>query len=142
MTEQTVGSSNTGTINMDPPTEEEKKAGDEQKDKIVYEQQNPPKATDTASIVIVDASQYNNAVEVRAFINNRIDQDGTCTVTFTKGSATVTRTRTATPDASTSQCGLFSIPTGEFAGKGTWNLTVSYASGSAKGEAKTEVTLR
>lgn len=137
-----------GTINdPTPPTDEEKTSGDIKKDEIIEQQNNTSETGNTAKVVITDANTYaepdgSSVVEVRAFISNRIDKTGTCTATITKGSEVVTRTKASTPDASTTQCGTFSFPRSEFNETGTWNVTVSYNSGSANGSAETRVEIR
>lgn len=134
--------SSSPSINLSPPTDEEKAAGDNQKQEIVKQQESPPTPNNIANVVIVDANQYQDEVEVRAFVGNRIDTDGTCTITIAKGMTTVTRTKKATADATTTQCGSVDIPRSEFAEGGQWDVTVTYTSGGATGKANTSVTLQ
>src|SRR5687767_866100 len=54
-------------INYGPPTEEEQQSGDDKKEEIVDQEENQPEPTQDANIVIVDASQYDSEIEVRAF---------------------------------------------------------------------------
>ena len=126
-------------INYDPPTKEEQQAGNEQKQEIV-DQQAARSQPNTATVVIADASQYDNKVEVRAFVTNVI-QDGTCTSTFTRGPATVTRTVVALKDAKTTRCTNVTIPKCEFASAGTWGRTVTYGSTTAEGTTNKQINL-
>lgn len=129
-------------INFNPPTEEEKQAAEDKKDEIVAEQNNPPAVSNTANVVITDASQYGDIVEIRAFVSNRIDSSGSCAVTLTKGTSTITRTQNATADASTTQCGTFEIPRSDFPSSGSWSVVVTYSAPDVGGQAKStlEVT--
>jgi hypothetical protein len=132
-------------INYGPPTEEEKAAGDAQKDKTIEQQQLDDSQTrnSTANIVITDASYYpdDSTVEVRAYISNIIEDGGTCTAKFTQGSQTITKTSQAFKDASTTQCGSINVSRSEFTSAGTWNVTLTYESSAATGQQTTTIKL-
>jgi len=139
-----VSNSDNQTINYDPPTAEEKNAGDKQKEKIIdssneiiTESEDKP---DSANILIVDANQYEDFIEVRAFVENVIE-DGTCTYTFTKDSLELVKTSQAFADASTTPCIAISVSIEEFAESGEWRLVVNYASSSAEGSAETKLEI-
>lgn len=131
------------SIDFGPPDEEEKKAGDEQKRDIVEEKskQSEPSSTKTANVVITDASQYGNQIEIRAFISN-VYEDGTCTFTLTQGSNTFSKQTKGFKDATTTQCTPLSVPRSEFASPGTWSFTAKYSSASASGEVKGTVLVK
>jgi hypothetical protein len=120
------------TVNYDPPTEEEKNAGDEQKEEIVSEENTQNQKPDSAEVIIVDASQYGDEIEVRAFVANVIES-GTCTFWFHKLNIEITKTTPAYADASTTPCITLTIPRSEFPEAGDWGLTVSFESASVKG---------
>lgn len=126
-------------INYDPPTKEEQQAGNEQKQEIV-DSQAAQSQSSTATVIIADAGQYGNQVEVRAFVTNVI-QEGTCTSTFTRGTTVVTRTVAALKDAKTTRCTNVAIPRSEFASAGTWDLTVTYRSTTAEGKTNKQINL-
>ena len=134
------------TIDFGPPTEEEQRAGDERKD-IIDEQQgsssndvgddqttNDKKSAD---VVIVDASQYDNTIEVRAFVSNHVE-GGTCSYRFTRGNNTINKSLPAHADASTSICPMLEVDRSEFPSSGDWQLVVSYESANAKGLSDTK----
>ena len=110
---------------------------DQRKEKIIesQKQQNstPPAGSRTVTPVITYAGQSNGQVEVVAFVPNLLEDGGTCTVTITRGSQTVTRQVSATRNARTTDCRAFAIPESEFKEKGSWDVRVSYASLSASG---------
>jgi hypothetical protein len=126
------------SINYGPPTVEEQRAGDEQKEKIVEEDKKQPSPTPQsptkAEVVIVDASQYGGEIEIRAYVSN-IYADGTCTATFTKGTQKVEKEGDAFKEATNTQCKTITIPRSEFPSAGTWNVTVAFSSASSSGEA-------
>lgn len=129
------------SINYDPPTEEEVKAGDEKKQEIIQEEESTPTEPVTeANVVIVDASQYDNSVEVRAFVSNII-KDGTCSFTFTKDNNKVTKVGPAFGDASSTPCIAQTIPVSEFSESGEWNLVVRYEADGVAGSAETTVNI-
>ena len=89
----------------------------------------------------MDANQYGDQVEVRAFANSI--EDGTCSYTFTMGDNSFTKSTPAYADASTTPCINLEVSVADFSSSGTWNLFIQYESASFKGIAETsiEVTL-
>lgn len=143
MTRQTkVADVANGTINYDPPTEEEQNSGDTRKEEIVNNDKptTPPQPSDpakTATVIITDAGQYDNVIEVRAFIPDHY-QDGTCIITFRRGSQTVSKDTPAFRDATTTICTNPLIERSEFPSAGDWQVTVSYKSAGAAGQSETK----
>lgn len=137
----------TDGINYDPPTEEEKQAGDEQKEEIIKDEEAEEKQTNneqkqTASVIITDAGQYDDVIEVRSFIPDHY-QDGTCTITFRQGEKTLSKDTPAYKDASTTICTNPLFKRSEFPSGGDWQVTVSYTSKDAAGQSKPQtVTLK
>ena len=120
-------------VNLAPPTEEEKQAGDLQKEENIKKEEarnNPGLDPSDATVVITDAGVYDGIVEVRSFIPDHYE-DGTCTIEFTKGSNMVTKTAPAYRDVSTTICTnpVFSVSE---LGNGSWQVTVRYNSESNK----------
>lgn len=74
-------------------------------------------------------------------VSGLVDSSGTCTVTATNGSSTVTGSFTATAGPSSTDCGAMSI-TSSTLHSGRWTLTLDYSSPRAKGVSTPEaVTL-
>jgi hypothetical protein len=136
-TDEQTSDVNPNDINYEPPTEEEKNSGDEQKDDVLKdeEQRNDPdnQNKQTASVIITDAKQYDDIIEVRSFIPNHYE-DGTCTITFTKDSQSISKDTPAYRDASTTICTNPLFNRSEFPGSGDWNLVVYYKSTGASGQ--------
>lgn len=129
------------SINFDPPTEDEQKAGDKKKQEIKSEQETTSKPN-IANVVIVDANQYDSVIEARAFVSNALES-GTCYFEFIKeGSRTVSRETPAIPDASTTPCITVTVPRDEFTSPGVWILNVTYKSTSISGNSSQELTLQ
>jgi len=124
-----------GGVNYAPPTEADKQMNAEQKKADQAREQIDQQAPATnADITIVDATQYGDTVEVRAYISNLYENGGTCTATFTKtGSATVVSSNQAMTDAQSIQCGALDTPRSKFASAGNWSVVVSYKSNQATG---------
>ncbi len=119
-------------INLNPPTEQEKKDAEENK-KTLAEEPSPPapptsdgKKQVTPEIVSADRG------EVRAYVPGIFEDGGTCTATATKGSQTETATSTGFGNVSYTQCEplKWSLPIGE------WSVVVSYSSSTAKGSSE------
>ena len=133
-----------------PPTAEEKQSGNDVKPEIVKMQeqedsqkkdnseQSPgqqPASSSNATIIITDAGQYDNVVEVRAFVSNRY-QDGTCKITLTKNGLTVSKTTEAYKDATTTICTNPLFDRSEFKQAGDWQVIVEYTAGNISGKSK------
>lgn len=122
----------TNSVDYSGPTEEEIVAGDKQKQNNIErnEIENNPPQVSTAHVEISDATQYDNVVEVRAFISN-VYEDGECVATFTKdGQPSVSTKSTAFRDASTTQCGAIDTFRQKFSTSGQWLVSVEYTSDS------------
>lgn len=128
------------TINFDPPTKEEESAGNAQKatnDAVEAEIQKNANS-DKATVLVSDAAQYADTIEVRAYVSNAIEDGGTCTTVLTKsGSNKVEKVTTAFKDSSSTQCGAIDIPRSSFSSAGEWSGSVTYASESHNGTSKT-----
>lgn len=129
----TAPSSVESKINLDPPTTQEKQAAEDKKQQIITEQNATPSSTANVPIVITDASQYGPTIEVRAYVPDIYEKDGTCTFSFTKNTDKIVKTTSAQPDAKTTYCTTLSVPRSEFSGSGDWQLTITYKSSTHSG---------
>lgn len=132
-------------INLEPPSENEANAGDEKKQEIAKEQDRTEETTETANdsketvdIVIVDASQYEDVIEVRSFIQG-IVPDGYCTVTFTSAESIITKSVPAKADASTTTCAALSFPSSDLSLYSSWDVTITYENENLKGSASSTI---
>lgn len=132
-----AGEQSEGSINYGPPTDDEKNAADTQKTKNQEkeEQRNDSeKQSNTgASVIITDAGQYDNVIEVRAFMPDHYE-DGICTIVFTQNSQTISKETPAYRDASTTICTNPLIKRSEFPTAGKWQVIVKYKSPGASGQ--------
>ncbi|OJV82130.1 MAG: hypothetical protein BGO37_03785 [Cellulomonas sp. 73-92] len=93
-----------------------------------------PGDTRTQVAVTVTSAQWNSvtrAIEVSSFVPV-VEDGGTCTLTVTLGSATVKVDGQAYADASSTSCGLLTVPAKDLS-KGTWHADVSYGSPHTRG---------
>jgi len=98
---------------------------------------NPSNTTKKVEVGIASARVDGSIISVRAFVNDIIEGDGTCTASFTNGDHTITGSSPAFIDASTSQCEPIEISTLKFQENGIWKLTVEYRSKDASGTSAT-----
>lgn len=128
------------SINYNPPTKDEREAADSQKEKnIEREKTDNRPISQNAEIVVVDAHQYDDTVEVRAYISNIYEDNGTCTVVITNGGQTVSKDTKGFKDATTTQCEPFDIPRSAFTATGDWQAKILYSSETAKGESTAQI---
>lgn len=84
------------------------------------------------NVIITDASQYGDDIEVRAFMPS-IVESGTCTVEFKKGTEEFRVEEAAYADATTTICTNSLIKRDMFPSSGNWTVTVSYSSDNYSG---------
>lgn len=95
----------------------------------------PHVVTDESVAVTVTYFGWNDGarqVQVGGFVGGVVEEGGVCTLTLTKGGATVTGRTEALPDASTTSCGEVAVP-GDELSAGTWRAVLSYSSDGHSG---------
>lgn len=126
-------------INYDPPTEEEKKQAEDNKQRIVDEQ-NAPKTTGKKEVtpVITNASQLTQTITINAYVSGIFEDGGTCTATITQGSQTLVKTSQSFANASTTDCSPIRIDRSEFPSGGDWQVVIAYDSSAATGRSQSK----
>lgn len=122
------------SVDYSGPTKVEQSAANDQKrlNKAREDKIENTEEIETASLIITDAGQYENQIEVRAFVTNLIE-DGKCSVKFAKsGSSPITTNSTAIKDAKGTQCGALDTETTRFPVGGIWTAEVSFLSNTGK----------
>lgn len=130
-------------INYAPPTESEKQSGDTIKESVSPKESDESETTDPdndpatlqpVTPIITSAGQYDDQIEVRAFIPAIFETDGQCTITFTKGSEIFTQSAAGIADATTTRCDTVVIERSNFPSSGNWQVKVTYESNTSYGE--------
>ncbi len=96
----------------------------------------PAPTPDEVEVVVTFAgwNAPTTAAEVGAYVP-RVETGGRCTLVLTSAGGTRAEVESvAEPDATSTSCGLLSVP-GERLAAGTWTGTVTYTSPTASGEA-------
>ena len=127
-------------INYGPPTREEANAGDKQKNQVTTPTTQSSTQTNgkkNVSVIITDASQYGDSIEIRAFVQNYI-KNGTCTIIIQKGSTQINKQVPAYADASSTICTNLNLSRSEIS-DGEWNVSVGFESTDASGTSQTRV---
>lgn len=134
----------TSSVNMDPPTDDQVKAGQNAKEETVEEDQGKPGTGDgtptpnlsgALTVGFSAVNQNDSKLQVRVMIEEVLSS-GQCNLTLTDSSKTVTKSAAVYPTASISTCQGFDIPVSELS-NGTWNITVNVISGGRNGQATT-----
>ncbi len=133
-------------INYRPADQEVIEEGQKIKEEIIKkeeqsENQNPDSEKKIVSVTIVDAAQYQDGIEVRAFAD-KITEDGECTYGFSKNNDSFTRKMPAKADAASTPCAALNLKPEDFTQAGTWEVTVRYVSQNATGFAKTTLEVK
>jgi hypothetical protein len=126
-------------VNLNGPTDEEKKSGDGAKDKIIENekarnQPNTPTSNGKKLITptLTYAQQYGQQVEVGAYISSVFEDGGVCKLTFTKDTITQTAQVDAVKGASSVDCPVMVISRSKLEA-GSWQASVTYTSSSSEG---------
>lgn len=127
-------------INYGPPTEEEKKAGDETKS---TDQSKPLTATPSVNtttkqsvtpiIVTIGQEDDTKNVTARGLIPSIFESGGTCTLTLTKAEQSVSESNPAVVDAQSITCGQIEVDRSKLS-SGAWGAVIGYSSGTYEGK--------
>lgn len=121
------------TVNYEPATEEEKQQVDENKDRIVKENESantPPKTTSTGKKAVVPTIT-NTSGSINAYVSGIFEEGGTCTATFTKDGTTLAKSSAGFQNVSYTQCAPISIS--GFLSPGRWSVVLAYISADSEG---------
>jgi hypothetical protein len=91
-----------------------------------------PRTTDVV-LSFVGFDKATAAVEAGGYLSPVVESGGTCTLSLTQGSRTVTAVSPAQADASTTSCGNLSVPRAHLA-PGTWTAVLHYSSRTTTGK--------
>jgi len=130
----------TGSINLSPSTQEDKKGVEENKQRLL-DAQNTQKNADNATAggkkvvkpVITYAGIYNQTAEVGGYAPDVFETTATCTANFQNGSKSFTKSVQAVQGANSMDCPVITVNNNEFPVKGNWQVVLSYSSSSASG---------
>lgn len=124
-------------INLEPATDQEKQATEQHKNDLA--QQTPPNTNTTpsgqkkqVSVVITSAT----STSLNAYISGVLEDSGTCTLTLTRGSQTVTKSSPGFGNVNTTNCTPINYDT---LSTGTWTATLTYTSPTAEGKSQTTI---
>jgi hypothetical protein len=125
-------------VNLSPPTEEDKQQVDQTKDELGDDQTAPkpptqPDSKATVSPFISYAALEGQTGVVNGYVGGVFEEGGTCTATFTRGSAKIVKTTTGFQDSDHTTCPPFNVARGELASAGTWDVILSYTSNTSTG---------
>lgn len=115
-------------INYSPPTQQEKKDTEEFKKSQQDNLNNSTQQSNSASVVITYAGQQGTQITVNSFVGGTVEDGGTCTAEFTKGTQKVTKTSEGFANVSNTNCAPIFIDRSEYSSSGDWDLKVSYKS--------------
>jgi hypothetical protein len=116
---------NGASPNLSPPTSQEQKDTEAHKDSLTQKQ--TPQGKDSGKSAVVTSASGD---EVRALVSGVIEDGGTCTYVFTKGSETISKTSAGVANVSSTNCVLFNPAPSSFLSSGSWTVSLSYTSSS------------
>lgn len=144
--DKTASDASAQQVAYEGPTEEEQQSGDKQKEELANEGEPTHFAPgvperQATEVFISDANQYEDEVEVRAYMP-RAFENGSCEIVLKKGASEIKKTLPAVADGSYTMCAALNVPRSDFAAAGTWNATVTYTSEHYQGSANRNFEVR
>lgn len=142
-TTQSTTDSDDDAIDMSPPTNDQQQTGSSTKEEAVNKETEAKNDDNTQAsnldVSFTTVSQADNVLRVRAKVQKLVS-GGTCNLTLTKGSSTVTKTAPTYAAASISTCQGFDVPVSELS-PGTWQLSLTVRTKTASGKASTSTQI-
>lgn len=128
-----------GLVNLNPPTDEEKAAGDQAKESALEQEKKrnetqPQTSSGKIAVkpIITYAGQYDDGIEVGGYVSGIFETGGTCTLDLQLGSQKKSVTVNAQRNANAVDCPVMIISRGALSA-GKWQATITYESPSATG---------
>lgn len=119
-------------INLNPPTEQEKRDAEENKKALAEDRPTPQPPTSNAKKQVAPEITFADRSEVRAYVPGIFEDGGTCTATATKGTQTQAKSSEGFKNVSDTQCAPI-----EWALSGNgWSVVVGYNSKTAQGKSE------
>jgi len=126
-------------INYGPPTEQELKDTEANKNNVIKRQEleknwKTPNPSEVKKVtpIITSYGQSGNSVEIAARVPSVFEDGGQCTLIMTKNGKSVKSTRNGSKNVSEVTCGFIQIHNSKLS-PGDWTAQVSYDSPTAKG---------
>lgn len=85
------------------------------------------------SVTISYVAPTSVGIEAGGYISNILENDGTCTLTLTRGSYSVSATSTGIVDVNKTTCPQIRISNDKIPERGEWSAVLGYSSGKNKG---------
>lgn len=141
-----------GSSGSSPASPAEQKEAEQNKDAIQQRQalqekhgETPSPSTQGSSnpvITYAGQPQTGGQVVVNAYMPNVYEDNGTCTLTLTKGSNKVVKSVTGFKNVRNTSCQPFNVERSELASSGEWTAVVAYSSPSANGSSQTKINVQ
>lgn len=136
------------TVDYSKPSTEQKNTGEAQKTSTTVPNQDTktttpstqPANTSDFNVTFSALNQVAGTIQIRSLID-AVSDNGTCMLTLTKGTATVTKQSGLQAGPSSSTCKGFDISTGELS-PGTWRVSLSVAIDARNGSVSKDLTVQ
>lgn len=149
-------SDSTDQIDYNKPTNEQIQAGNDIKKEQIENNSKPSSGSNTdqsastplpspsgqktsISMTITAANQNDTSFQIRSLIST-VTNDGTCTLTLTQGTKTITKTAGVQAAANSSTCKGFDIPLGELS-VGSWQAAIRFENNVTIAETSQKISI-
>lgn len=138
------------TVDYNPPTDEQKAAGEDQKKETATPNLDtkPDNSTEgselpggTLTVTITGYSQSGGQLDIRTLINGVVSNDGACMLTLTKGSTAISKSGATEAMPNSSTCASITVPVSELS-NGEWKAKILVTAGSKKGSVEQAIQVQ
>lgn len=85
------------------------------------------------NVLLTNTGIFNGKVSASGVVTDIAEQGGTCTYTFSNGSAVITKTSATLVNPTSTTCETVSFSASELTSSGTWKVEIKYSSSSSEG---------
>lgn len=111
----------------------EQKLENDQNDTPATPEQSSSTGKYSVNVLLTTAGVYNGKVNAGGMVTDRVEEGGTCTYIFTKGSETISKTTDTLVNPTSTSCKAVNFSSDELPSAGTWKVKLTYSSESSEG---------
>ncbi len=126
-------------FNLEPANAADAERVDDNKQRLIDQKNGDSSSSESSRVVtpiITYAGQYGQKIEIGAYINERLDDNGTCTAIIRKGEVILSKSVAAVQNVNSMDCPTLQFDRTQFSETGTWNVTLGYKSMDSSGSSE------
>lgn len=90
------------------------------------------------NVLLTNTGIFNGKVSASGVVTDAVEQNGTCTYSFTNESNVITKSSSTLTNSTSTTCETVSFPASELSASGTWVVKLTYNSATSQGSSNTK----